>query len=125
MGNTVINTAQAIVKSLADPGGPAGIILSVIMGALGAIQLALIAAEPAPTFASGADFVVPPGYEGDTYPMRVSSGEHVQVTPAGGGGGGGDMIHVVVNLDSQPILDAVTRGSRNKRLLITARSVVP
>lgn len=33
--------------------------------------------------ASGADFIVPPGYPNDSYPMRVQSGEHVQVTPAG------------------------------------------
>jgi len=74
-------------------------------------------------FAEGGDFVVPPGYPDDSYPMRVESGEHVSVTPAGQGGGG-DMIHVVVNLDSQPILDAVTRGSRNRRVLISARGVV-
>lgn len=33
--------------------------------------------------AAGADFVVPPGYPNDSYPMRVQSGEHVQVTPPG------------------------------------------
>jgi len=31
----------------------------------------------------GANFVVPPGYPNDSYPMRVESGEHVVVTPAG------------------------------------------
>jgi len=31
----------------------------------------------------GADFVVPPGFPNDSYPMRVTSGEHVQVTPQG------------------------------------------
>jgi hypothetical protein len=31
---------------------------------------------------SGADFIVPPGYPNDSYPMRVESGEHVVVTPA-------------------------------------------
>ncbi len=34
-------------------------------------------------FATGADFIVPPGYPNDSYPMRVQSGEHVVVTPAG------------------------------------------
>lgn len=29
----------------------------------------------------GGDFVVPPGYPNDTYPMNVTSGEHVVVTP--------------------------------------------
>lgn len=34
-------------------------------------------------FATGGSFTVPPGYPNDSYGMRVSSGEHVQVTPAG------------------------------------------
>ena len=40
---------------------------------------------------AGADFTVPPGYPNDSYPMRVESGEHVQVTPKGQGKGGGDV----------------------------------
>ena len=31
----------------------------------------------------GADFIVPPGYPNDSYPMRVQSGEHVIVIPRG------------------------------------------
>lgn len=31
----------------------------------------------------GANYIVPPGYPNDTYYQRVSSGEHVQVTPQG------------------------------------------
>ena len=38
---------------------------------------------PGPGSASGADFIVPSGYPNDSFPMRVQSGEHVQVTPAG------------------------------------------
>jgi hypothetical protein len=34
-------------------------------------------------YATGADFIVPPGFQNDSYPMRVQSGERVQVTPAG------------------------------------------
>ena len=33
-------------------------------------------------FRSGADFIVPPGFANDSFPMRVESGEHVKVTPA-------------------------------------------
>jgi hypothetical protein len=36
----------------------------------------------APGMAGGADFVVPPGYPNDSYPLRVQSGERVVVTPA-------------------------------------------
>jgi hypothetical protein len=35
-----------------------------------------------PGFARGGSFIVPPGFPGDTFPMRVSSGERVTVTPA-------------------------------------------
>lgn len=34
-------------------------------------------------FQQGADFVVPPGYPNDSFPMAVTSGEHVVVTPSG------------------------------------------
>jgi hypothetical protein len=54
--------------------------------------------------ASGADFVVPPGYPNDSYRMGVQSGEHVQVTPAGQSGGisGGMTINVMSSpLDTQ------------------------
>ena len=37
----------------------------------------------------GADFVVPPGFPNDTFPMRVSSGERVQVMPRGQAAAGG------------------------------------
>jgi hypothetical protein len=37
----------------------------------------------------GLDFVVPPGFPGDSFPFRATSGEHVQVTPKGQGSAGG------------------------------------
>jgi len=39
--------------------------------------------QPDPGYASGADFTVPAGYQNDSFAMRVQSGEHVVVTPAG------------------------------------------
>lgn len=39
--------------------------------------------EKVPGFAGGADFIVPPGYPNDSFPMMVQSGERVQVTSAG------------------------------------------
>lgn len=53
-------------------------------------------------FATGADFIVPPGYPNDSFPMFVQSGEHVKVTPAGEGGqsangGGAQMIQIVLD----------------------------
>jgi hypothetical protein len=45
MVNTSINTAEAIVKALATPGGVAGGVLAGIYGAMGAVQLAAIASK--------------------------------------------------------------------------------
>lgn len=52
-----------------------------------------------PGSAHGADFVVPPGFPHDSYPMRVQSGEHVTVTPAGQQprASGGDTYNVTIN----------------------------
>lgn len=37
---------------------------------------------------AGLDLTVPPGFPGDSFPVFASSGERVQITPAGGGGPG-------------------------------------
>lgn len=37
---------------------------------------------PIPGYAKGGDFMVPPGFDNDSYLMRVQSGERVQVTPS-------------------------------------------
>jgi hypothetical protein len=48
--STIIQTAQAVVRALASPGG---IVLAGIVGALGAAQTAAIASQPIPRFARG------------------------------------------------------------------------
>jgi hypothetical protein len=51
--NTLINTAQAIVGFLANPGGIPGLALSGLAGAVGAAQLAAIQSQPLPALATG------------------------------------------------------------------------
>ena len=51
--NTIVNTGAAIVKMLADPGGFAGVALSIAAGITGALQLGAIASEPLPELGSG------------------------------------------------------------------------
>lgn len=51
--NSIIATAAAVVKMLANPGGPAGVALSIAAGITGAIQTAVIASQPIPQFAKG------------------------------------------------------------------------
>ena len=50
--DTTINTAAAIIKMLADPGGSAGMVLSVLAGITGAAQIATILATPLPSLSS-------------------------------------------------------------------------
>jgi hypothetical protein len=68
---TVINTAAAIVGFLADPGGLAGVALSVGAGIIGAVQLAAILSTPLPALAEGGIIPAAPG------------GKIVQVAEAG------------------------------------------
>lgn len=50
--DTTINTAAAIMKMLVDPGGTAGMVLSVLAGITGAAQIATILATPLPSLSS-------------------------------------------------------------------------
>ena len=51
--DATINTAIAVVKAFATTGPIAGPVFAAIVGALGAAQIALIAAQPIPKFAKG------------------------------------------------------------------------
>ena len=53
--NAVIDTAQAVVAALANPGGPAGVALAIGVGLIGAAQIALISSQPVPQFYKGTD----------------------------------------------------------------------
>jgi hypothetical protein len=122
--NVVISTAEAIVQTFTQLGfTPWGIAAAALMTALGAVELGVIVAEPEPTFASGGDFTVPPGYPNDSYPMHVESGEHVSVTPAGQGGD--QVIQNDIYIDGTVFATWITKASRDGRILTRARSVVP
>ena len=52
---TTIATSQAIMKALAEAGPFAGAILTAVIGAMGAAQVAIIASQPIPKYANGTD----------------------------------------------------------------------
>jgi hypothetical protein len=79
MSQIVMNTASAIMNALAAK--PMRAALATWIGVMGAAQLGIVASQKMPKFAKGGDFIVPPGYPNDTFPMRVESGERVQITP--------------------------------------------
>lgn len=79
-----LKTAQAIMTAL-TVAPPAGEILAGVVGALGAAQAAAVLASPLPdipSFARGGSFIVPPGFDNDSFPLpaaMVQSGERVTV----------------------------------------------
>lgn len=73
-----ISTAEAIIKFLANPGGPPGVVLSALAGVAGALQLAAVLTKPIPAFATGKVGLEGPGTEtSDSILMRASKGESV------------------------------------------------
>ena len=79
-----LNTATAISKAL-TAGPIAGPILAAVIGGLAAAQAAAVLAKPLPeipSFADGGSFIVPPGFDNDSFPLpaaMVQSGERVTV----------------------------------------------
>lgn len=91
----VADSASAIIKAATSLPWPANLPAIGFASALGGLQLAAInGAKPAapPAFAQGTrNFMVPPGFPNDSFPILVQSGERVTVeTPQQQAGGGGD-----------------------------------
>jgi hypothetical protein len=53
MFNIAVDTAQAIVATLAQTPPPAGLPLAALIGAIGAIQMTMVASQPIPAFEKG------------------------------------------------------------------------
>lgn len=53
MFNIAVDTAQAIVATLAQTPAPAGLPLAALIGAIGAVQLTMVASQPIPAFEKG------------------------------------------------------------------------
>ena len=75
------------MAAFAQLGPIAGAIAAGVIGTLGAAQAALVLARPlppVPEFAMGGSFIIPPGFQNDTFPIaKAQSGERVTVeTPA-------------------------------------------
>jgi hypothetical protein len=114
----IIDTASAVVEALPN------VALAIIAGAMGAAQVAIIAGQSAPKFKSGTGaggFTVPEGFNNDNFPVLVSSGERVNVTPRGGGGGGGSTL--VFNFNAPVSDEEFVYQSIVKRLRATGMSI--
>ena len=67
-------------------------------------------------YAEGASFTVPPGYPNDSFPMRVESGEHVQVTPKGKSSAGGNT-NYNITLNYSPLVSLADRAEAEQKLV--------
>lgn len=137
VSKALVDTAGSIIGLLANPGGPAGIAASVAAGVTGALQVATILAQraPVPNFAEGG-VVLPTA--GGTLARVAEAGQPEIIFPldklerflSGGSnpnvnnGDGNGNTHLVVQLDSRPILDKIFNATKNKTVLISAGAVV-
>lgn len=69
-----------------------------------------IGSSGSPFAASGANFTVPPGYSGDSYGMRVQSGEKVKVTQAGVPDDTARMLRALPAQIGRAVRDGVVQG---------------
>jgi len=83
------------------------------------------------SFAGGGSFIVPPGYNNDSFPMMVQSGEKVQVTPKGAVGQDGKLLSAIVGrldalnmnvIQSRPI---VNNNVNVRGVEFTKNTIVP
>lgn len=115
-----IQTSLAVVKALPN------IVLSGIIAALGAAQAAAVLAQPLPPVPLATGGIVMP-QEGGTLAQIAEAGQPEVVFPLDkleqfmGSMGN---THLVVNLDSRPILDTIFPATRDGTVLIDARAVV-
>jgi len=130
----IANAAMAVLNGLlTKPFIPAGIAAGIIAGALGAVQVAAISgAKPSPpALAEGGIALPKPGghlvnvAEAGQAEAIIPLSDRMLAQMRGGGGIGetGD-IHLVVNMDSKPILEKIFPATRNRTVLIDARAVV-
>lgn len=94
MTSSVINTAEGITKALSL--GPTGIPLAVLIGALGAVEIGVIAAQ---SFARGGLFRGIGGETDDKNLVRLSNNEYV--------------VNAAATRQYKPVLDAINYGYKN------------
>ena len=124
--SVAINTAEAIVGFLANPGGIAGIALSTAAGVLGGVQAGVIASQPMPAFATGGEFITN-GPQAILVGDNPGGKERVSITPessanVNGPSSGGGVI--IINLDGNTIAEFVTDAIIDKKITIYEGSIV-
>jgi hypothetical protein len=81
----------------------------------------MVASQKIPSFAEGG-IVMPT--EGGTLAQIAEAGQPEAVIPLDRMGDFGGTTHLVVNLDSRPLLDKIFEATRNQTVLISAGAIV-
>lgn len=122
IADVAIQTAIAVTKALPN------VFLAAIIGALGAAQAAVIASTPLPEIPSFAEGGVVQPSPGGTLATVAEAGVAEAIIPLDRLDNmlsqGGGTTHLVVNLDSRPLLDKIFDATRNGTVLIDAGAVV-
>jgi hypothetical protein len=121
-----INTAAAIMMGFAQLGPVGGAIYAGVIGAAGIAQAAVIANQSAP-FQTGTgedSYIVPPGFEGDNFPVMAQSGERVTVETESEMGASDRPINITLMIDNQVLGRVILDGTQDGTIQIDERSLV-
>lgn len=86
----------AIAASIMSFGSASAIGLGAFTSAVALSQMSK-AMSAIPKFATGGDFIVPPNFPNDSFPIRVESGERVKITPKGQTGAEAQLLVQVID----------------------------
>ena len=125
---TILNTASAVVKFLADPGGFPGVALSAVAATTGALQLAAIQAQPLPSYDVGAEKILQDQiamvHKGETI-LPQPMAEAVRRGDAVYGQGGANVTVEIHNHTDGRVTTAETSDSDGaRRILVTIGKAV-
>lgn len=120
-----ISTGVAFMNTLATGGPfPWNVINAAGVLATGVAQGIAVASTSVPSFATGTPsqgYVVPPGFDDDTFPVQAKSGETVTVGDNKGSEGN---VHIEFMLDGVKVGSAMTSLIRDRKITISEGDVV-
>jgi len=116
-----INSYLAFTKALAAFPPPFNYAAAAATLAAGIAKVAAISSTPIKAETGLRDYVVPPGYERDSYPVMAQSGEQVTVTPKGENQS--EEQTIIVYIDGRVLFQLINNGIKNGQVNINESNV--
>lgn len=128
IAETIINTAQAIMKGYSVLGPIGGTVAAAVLGGIGATQVGIIASQQ-PAFANGGSFMTgsTTSTAGATVGDNAGSVERVTVEPISSrniAGAGNISQPIIIQINDQPIYEGLLRASQDGIALLDSRAVI-